>query len=451
MPLEVNKYSTPAVTQQYNSGVTAPEVNSPRIQQLLDYNPYRQYSYKESFWQSMMSALGFRTNADKMREQMALQAQEYDASVIQKMQDEAYESPSAEVARLRAAGLNPDLQGIGDVQGAQPLAQDNNPALVPEGSDIDSMSGLLNVFMGIGTTATALLKDSAAIKSMRIANETNQYEQVNSLFDTALNAVLNYTPSNFDKSIIGRSHIPNMIRQNMLGTMPKNQFRKFMNIVDSIYDKLPSDEAAYKQWRSIAESQVAGARARGTYGYDEDNLDILTNYFQVISKAIYDADFEQNTYRGDHYSRENVVESQELHPRVLQAQNASKFEESIDSALQAELENVQNANALEYEQGRNPSLEASTERSGLSLQGQRYRTARAIESVENKVAERLQYLSVHGNKSQQLWASIALAMVSALKSGNLPISFNRRVDKSTSNRYDYSQKSENFTNKIQNF
>ena len=105
----------------------ASSMNLPdRYQGMLDAIPYRNQKYNESPWQRPFSNLGFRTQADAWKENMAVQAAEYDAAIAQKAADEAYETPGAQVARMRAAGLNPDLNGGEGISPgeAQPLPQD---------------------------------------------------------------------------------------------------------------------------------------------------------------------------------------------------------------------------------------------------------------------------------------------------------------------------------------
>lgn len=74
----------------------------------------------------MLSGLGFRTSYDDFVEQARINAAEYDASIASIQMQNQYNSPAAEALRMRAAGLNPDLQGIQDVaESAQPTEDPN--------------------------------------------------------------------------------------------------------------------------------------------------------------------------------------------------------------------------------------------------------------------------------------------------------------------------------------
>ena len=64
------------------------------------------------------------SEADAWQENMSVQAAEYDAAIVQKAYDEQYNQPSEQVARMNAAGLNPDISGgenINPGEAAKPL------------------------------------------------------------------------------------------------------------------------------------------------------------------------------------------------------------------------------------------------------------------------------------------------------------------------------------------
>lgn len=97
-----------------------------RYQDLYDANPYRKLEYNQSGWQRFLSNLGFRTSYDDFVEQAKINAAEYDAGIASMQMQNDYNSPAAEAQRMRAAGLNPDLQGIQDVaESAQPTEDPN--------------------------------------------------------------------------------------------------------------------------------------------------------------------------------------------------------------------------------------------------------------------------------------------------------------------------------------
>lgn len=171
-----------------------PDVPS-EYQGLLDANPYLEADYNKSFWQKVIGALGFRTGYDKRKEDLALQASEYDSQVALLAQQNAYNDPSAQAARKRAAGLNPDLTGVDDVAGAAGMQEDNNPP-APTETDAQSVGQFANVIMSAVTMGMGLAKDSISLASLRNAVEVGNVEKARSMGDFALQALLTGTEEN---------------------------------------------------------------------------------------------------------------------------------------------------------------------------------------------------------------------------------------------------------------
>lgn len=167
---------------------SVPDLSNMSYQDLLKANPYRNIEYRESPWQNLLKWLGFRTNADSYKESLALQAKEYDAEVMNKAYNEQYESPIAEANRMRAAGLNPDLQGLGEVAGAAaPDIGDENPPVAPT-SDAESLQPVYQfatMCMSAVSTGMALAKDYAGLVNMGIVNDAGQIQNVKSVTDLA--------------------------------------------------------------------------------------------------------------------------------------------------------------------------------------------------------------------------------------------------------------------------
>lgn len=140
-------------------------------------NPYAQYDYRHTGWQKFLEGLGFRTNYDAMKESMAINAQEYERDLLEKAHNEQYDSASAQAARERAAGVNPDLAGVdsGDSSSMQP---DPNAPIAPESSGFDNpiafgsavMSGITSLF-GLAQSGIGVMQMFADYKSKVLDND----------------------------------------------------------------------------------------------------------------------------------------------------------------------------------------------------------------------------------------------------------------------------------------
>lgn len=101
---------------------------------LLAANPYN--DYQTGFWDYLGNAFGFATNADKMEQA----SREYVSQLYQTQREEEYNSETEAAARMRAAGLNPDLTGT---SGASQASEFDMPMTSPV---LDTAP---NIFSGI--------------------------------------------------------------------------------------------------------------------------------------------------------------------------------------------------------------------------------------------------------------------------------------------------------------
>lgn len=87
------------------------------------YNPYLEYDYSDSLWDDFGDFVGFHTFQDSLALDMQTKAREFMSNLSKEKFDNEYNSPDQQAARMRAAGMNPDLQGTGDAQGASQFDQ----------------------------------------------------------------------------------------------------------------------------------------------------------------------------------------------------------------------------------------------------------------------------------------------------------------------------------------
>lgn len=141
----------------------APSGYGQEYDRLFQANPYRNLTYKKSFWQQFMSALGFRTDADRWLEDAQVNSAEYDASIYSMIQQNDYNDPASQAERMRQAGLNPDFLGTGDVAGASSPTEDPNGMSPNVG---DEFSDFGNTIASVFSRAMAVFKDFKSIEQM---------------------------------------------------------------------------------------------------------------------------------------------------------------------------------------------------------------------------------------------------------------------------------------------
>lgn len=143
---------------------------------LFASNPYRNLQYKESLWQKIASSLGFRTGADKWREDAAINSAEYDAGIFSMIQQNEYNSPVEQAQRMRSAGLNPDLLGVGDVApGAKPTEDPNGMQPTSDGfSELQIVGKVGSALVNLIPQTMSFMTNLTQLKGIRMDNDLKE-------------------------------------------------------------------------------------------------------------------------------------------------------------------------------------------------------------------------------------------------------------------------------------
>lgn len=225
-------------------------------------NPYKNRPYYESAMQGFLSMLGFRTGADAWRENMATQAAEYDAQMALKQYDEEYNLPINQVARMRAAGLNPDLNGGQSISSGEGVDPGQDPSLPmqstgDEGKLMQFAQGVLScVSMAAGIAGTIEnvrgIQLDNVLKS--ISGEQQMSEYASKIFPYLLppnpNDAFMKTPDGMSKTTASERFL--FAAEEFAGQMPKRLRDKFLSQVTQFWSSAPGDAESYKVWRDNA-------------------------------------------------------------------------------------------------------------------------------------------------------------------------------------------------------
>lgn len=223
-----------------------------QYQKLIDANPYRNQSYSESPWQAFLSGLGFRTQADAWKENMSVQAAEYDAAVAQKAFDTEYNDPQSQVERMKAAGLNPDIDpGSIDSGSAAPMGEDPSTPMQSTGQEgvifefgdrimsaFSSALGMFQTFQGINRTHLQNIMQG-------ITNE----KEAASLFGSLSGLML--PESDHPDGIVNfdwKSQALNNARA-FAKTLPKSLQQRFINYQDRFFNSAIGEGESFDAFR----------------------------------------------------------------------------------------------------------------------------------------------------------------------------------------------------------
>lgn len=117
-----------------------PYAEGTRYYDLYQNNPYapEKFTRKQTIWDRLANSFGMRSSYDAAQDEWAKAASEYDAQIAQLKGEDEYNSEAAKAQRMRSAGLNPDLQGIGEASEAGEFAQEQTtPDINRNSEDVD--------------------------------------------------------------------------------------------------------------------------------------------------------------------------------------------------------------------------------------------------------------------------------------------------------------------------
>lgn len=344
---------------------TGPTGLPSQYQDLIDANPYRGLNYNRTGFQQFLSNLGFRTKYDDFREQAQINAQEYDAGILSMMQQNQYNSPSAEASRMREAGLNPDLQGIGDVaESAQPTEDPNGMPAQDSGDMFGKAVSAITTFAGgfseIIAGAMAMYKNFQDINTTRLENdslvagiaEDDVFKSIPAIGFTSDEEFANW--QNQESSKVNS---PDFFK---LRNIPKQLQSRYREVYSRALKDLPTDIARYKNNVERAKLRKEYSMIKGSQWYDTESDDALGAILepliglsdrvtqleaQLAEKVAQNQNTEQNVVEGELQNRgiEADIRGSELD--FLQRMDygtlsaSSKYTEMIVGKLIAETQN----------------------------------------------------------------------------------------------------------------
>lgn len=327
-----------------------------RYDDLIAANPYRNLTYNKSPWQNFLTSLGIRTQADAWKENMQVQAAEYDAGIAQMKFENEFNSPSAEASRMRQAGLNPDLQGLGDVAESAGMGEDPSTPMQTTGdvneNPVSFITQAANLIMGCATTGISLAKQFGDLRALRIANEAGEVQNVERATGLGkwIAEQFNYNPDNFVSPDGNPRH---QFEQHVLGldkSYAKFIPKRFRNAFrQSLYDFSESLNAQADVWnksKEINDSKLAVARQLDSRYFGDGSfasMRIVNKELVSLSDAcaeyILKSQKAESEYKSDYYG--NRSGEDQAAADNAQASNKRLYEGALDPLSQAAADNAE--------------------------------------------------------------------------------------------------------------
>ena len=301
----------------YNPDLSA---HGQAYQDLAANNPYANVTYRQSWIQKVLQSLGFRTNKDSYLESMALQAQEYDNQLLQKEYNEKYDSANAQVARERAAGINPDLAGNVSAGDAAEPVDDGNPPIAPEADDVGIVQNFASGVLNAVQAAFGLYGQIQSIDQLKIQNEGSMMNLVKSAWSMIIPDW--YENRNNSDGRIDVNNYWKSLHQHFGHTMSKKQFSNFVNRVNSFANSAEG-------WKMVYDTQTNKAKARKSMfesfagdGYSEWD-DIMSDIGDELGNLAFNVN--KKSLENDKKYQEDV--------RPEELQNKEFYEQSLDPTV----------------------------------------------------------------------------------------------------------------------
>lgn len=342
-----------------------------RYQQMLDANPYRNQTYNTSPWQNFLSALGFRTEADAWKENMSVQAAEYDAAIRQKAADEEYNNATSQAARLRAAGLNPDLDGGSSISAgeAEGLPQDPSTPMQSTGEETaiaDMVSTFTNGILSSFSSALGLVGTFQGIRRNHLQNVLESFSLEGAVQGYAERMAPTFLPpSPEDETLLGGFDWRMQTLKNAQAfskKLPRSIRGKFLDYIENYWNSAPQEREAFNQFTGRVKSRK---EFYGEYHENYSDIDkVLSSIWEPMAKNMERIVKLNQTALETGLNRQVAEDNEQM--EFLKSHDATKQGEAANKAYDASIQQAEVARVLnETNQEIMNNLKSTSKKGGL--------------------------------------------------------------------------------------
>lgn len=347
---------------------------------LVAANPYLDYEYTPGVWDSIGNLFGFRTREDKYREEMQQASREFETQLLSMAREEKYNSPLEQAARQREAGINPDLNGVGQDSAAE-FAEPETRPVPPDGGEALQFVG--NIFSAM-TSLLGFAQGWTNLRGSIIDNDLKDASFVGELFNIGRGAFLNQlSPDQINDFYSGQygdgssseGEDGNYFVQAIMKGIDSGLFhsqrsaRRFFSAMNSAGRSILGRKEAYTAARDAEQARGDLSRTKGSSFWSDDDKE-LEDILGEFGDAVYKLTIQQ---------QKNAYSAGEIERR------------SNEAALQ---------NGL-------PELEAEAQAQTLTATREVTQTQNEVNSVLRGLIHNLHEKAKQGSK----WANIALVLI----------------------------------------
>lgn len=313
----------------------SPTSGDPKLQALYDANPYANLTYQVGWWDQFQSWLGARSGYDAWKENMTLQAKEYDAQIAAMQYENEYNSPQAQVAREQAAGLNPNLNGGSSIDpgNTDGLPEDTNPPMISQ-SDGEKFGNVVNGVMSAFTTAVGMVQSFQGIHRNRLSNQLLNLEVSGGIADLVRGVAPDMLPESPDPAGMldafdWRAASLSNARRFAGGNLPKKLENRFVSQMENYLNSAVGGAKSYEDFRKRVEQR------KGYYLESQTNYDEFDEVLKIISEPF--AKASEQIYKLS--QKREITEDQAA---IAGAQTETQYQNALDGDLMAGAQNSEN-------------------------------------------------------------------------------------------------------------
>lgn len=251
---------------------------------LKQNNPYAQSLRKKTWLDGLVSSLGLQSGYDKYELERKQNELNYEASINQLIQQNAYNSPTEQAARMRAAGMNPDLvDGVSEntqsSEAAPPLALSDMSDVISKGNEPVQKIGQ-NLLQAI-QLAFGIAESINGIEGMKLSNDSKDISNLLALFRGADEMEGKFTePLKFDDDgnpIFAMNVFPYTLEHPFKNKRYNRQWEFWRS---RIQRGLPYKKKRYDDITTTAKSWIPAIGWSPMYG--GSNADYVSNTFKEL-------------------------------------------------------------------------------------------------------------------------------------------------------------------------
>ena len=273
---------------------------------LKQNNPYAQSLRKKTWLDGLVSSLGLQSGYDKYELERKQNELNYEASVNQLIQQNAYNSPTEQAARMRDAGMNPDLvDGVSDntqsSEAAPALAMSDMSDVISKANEPVQKLGQ-NLIQAV-QFAFGIAESINGIEGMKLSNDSKDISNLLSLFRGADEMEGKFTqPLRLDENgnpILALDVFP----YNLEHPFKNNRYNKQWEFWRSrIQHGLPYRNKRYNDIVSTAKSWIPALGWSPMY--DMNNSDYISSAFKDFTDCL--KEFDGQIYSNTIYAQKEM-------------------------------------------------------------------------------------------------------------------------------------------------